>query len=172
MCAVVYLLKVHWPLEVAAELSLDFGERGSPASVLHPTIRKYGLLDGRGKRWGGGCIVFNRGARPEQYDRPPHVLRPPVFRAAIARAGILTETSISWVLVVGGHMGPALFSVAVLAQGNTRDSGAHFKLTVSVCEEKTLRILRLARAALIFLLLAIRREEALRKENLPMVQES
>ena len=39
--------------------------------------------------------------------------------------------------------------------------------TISAFEEKTLRILRLARAALIYLSLAVRREEALRKEHSP-----
>jgi LA2681-like HEPN len=48
-----------------------------------------------------------------------------------------------------------------------KSSGAHFKLTISAFEEKTLRIVKLARAALIYLSLAVRREEALRQEQSP-----
>ena len=43
--------------------------------------------------------------------------------------------------------------------------GAHFKVTTSSFEEKTLRILKLARAALIYLSLAVRQEELLRKRE-------
>jgi tetratricopeptide (TPR) repeat protein len=46
-----------------------------------------------------------------------------------------------------------------------KNSGAHFKVTVAAFEEKTLRILKLARAALIYLSLAVRREESLRSER-------
>lgn len=45
-----------------------------------------------------------------------------------------------------------------------RTIGAHFKVTISAFEDKTLRILKLARAALIYLSLAVRQEELLRKE--------
>jgi LA2681-like HEPN len=46
-----------------------------------------------------------------------------------------------------------------------KNAGAHFKVTISSFEEKTLRILKLVRAALIYLSLAVRQEELLRKKE-------
>ena len=52
MRAVIDVFEVNRPMEVAAEPSLDFSERCVSARVLHPPVRKYGLLNRRGKRVG------------------------------------------------------------------------------------------------------------------------